>query len=37
MIQLKFVDEISLNIPELYIIEKYVKISFKKGDHQAIF
>ena len=29
MIQLKLVDEISLNFPELFIIGKYVKIRFK--------
>ena len=29
MIQLKLVDEISLNFPELFITGKYVKISLK--------
>ena len=29
MIQQELVYEISLNFPELFIIEKYVKISFK--------
>ena len=29
MIQEKLVDEISLNFPELFIIEKYVKVRFK--------
>ena len=34
MIQLKLVDGITLNFPELFIIEKYLKIRFKKeGDH----
>ena len=29
MIQEKVVNEISLNIPELFIVEKYAKIGFK--------
>ena len=37
MIQLKFFDEISLNIPELHIIEKYVKISFKNRGPPSYF
>ena len=37
MIQLEFVDEIYLNIPELYIIEKYVKISFKNRGPPSYF
>ena len=37
MIQLKFVDEFSLNFAELLITEKYVKIRFKNKGHHAIF
>ena len=36
MIQQKLVDEISLNFPELFVIGKYVKISFKNRGHHAI-
>ena len=31
MIQQKLVNEISLNFSELFIIGKYVKVSFKNG------
>ena len=34
---IKLVDEISLTFPELFIIEKYVKIMFKKRGHHVIF
>ena len=37
MIQKKLVDEISLNFPELFMEEKYVKIRFKNRGHHAIF
>ena len=37
MIQLKFVDEFSLNFAELLTTEKYVKIRFKNKGHHAIF
>ena len=36
MTQLKLVDEISLNFPELFIIGKYAKSDLKTGDHHAI-
>ena len=37
MIQEKLVDEISLNFPELFIIEKYVKIRFKNRGPPCYF
>ena len=37
MIQQKFVDEISLNFPELFIIRKYVKIRFKDSGSPCYF
>ena len=37
MIQQKHVDEISLNFPDLFIIEKYVKIRFKNHGSPCYF
>ena len=37
MIQQKLVDEISLNFHELFIIGKYIKISFKKRESPYFF
>ena len=37
MIQLKLVDGITLNFPELFITKKYLKIKFKKEGHHTIF
>ena len=37
MIEQKLVHKISLIISELFIIEKYVKIGFKKRGYHAIF
>ena len=37
MIQQELVYEISLNFPELFIIEKYVKISFKNQGSPCYF
>ena len=37
MVQQKLVDEISLDIPELFIIGKYVKIKFKNLESPSYF
>ena len=37
MIQEKLADEISLNYPDLFIIEKYVKTEFKNSESPCYF
>ena len=37
MTQKRLVHDISLNIPELFIMRKYVKSDLKVGGHHAIF
>ena len=37
MIQLKLVDEVSLNFPELFITGKYVKIGFRNRESPCYF